>query len=317
MVFLFLAAGFSFAEAPVETGTAPVTLVAGKDLDKILKEFFEFAGKSKKKDPAVEALLKNFQNKVEDKKILLKIGSTEESVFPALDAGTLENEVLIISLNEYLLLNYETSPSILYSSLVFLAEYFKDNTGSGERELLNETERRIKSCDLQARFADNYLSKSKLKLTPYEKALLASYRDNNLYDFMFKYYAIDAEWLDYLKEVFSSESTVKGKLKQLRDIGEKKIVETKVKLKEGAAEEDIYNALVMPNMYSELVPYYVYELSSGKKAGNIPEDFYWTAQDPKLAQTMLKLREIITPYLGGLEYKNKLRENIAKILVQK
>src|SRR3989339_270053 len=249
-------------------------VTSDQNIEKVLKEFFEFTEKSKSKDTEVEALLKEFRKKLDDKKLNIFTGESKDDIF-----------------FEYPVAADGVSINIIGCLL--------------------------KCCELQAKFVDKYLSKSKMKLTPYEKALLASYRDNNLYDFMFKYYAIDAEWLDYLKEVFSSESTANGKLKQLRDIGEKKIEESKLKLKEGASEEEIYNALVMPAMYCELVPYYVYTLSDGNKSGKAPEEFDWAAVDPKLAETMQKLKETVKPFLAGLKYRDKLRENIGKILVQK
>ncbi|OGF44181.1 MAG: hypothetical protein A2452_06985 [Candidatus Firestonebacteria bacterium RIFOXYC2_FULL_39_67] len=288
-------------------------VTSDQNIEKVLKEFFEFTEKSKSKDTEVEALLKEFRKKLDDKKLNIFTGESKDDIFFEYPVAA---DGVSININGCLLYSYQKNPSIMYSSLILLAAKNNYNNKNYDSKI-EEIGCLLKCCELQAKFVDKYLSKSKMKLTPYEKALLASYRDNNLYDFMFKYYAIDAEWLDYLKEVFSSESTANGKLKQLRDIGEKKIEESKLKLKEGASEEEIYNALVMPAMYCELVPYYVYTLSDGNKSGKAPEEFDWAAVDPKLAETMQKLKETVKPFLAGLKYRDKLRENIGKILVQK
>ncbi|OGF50811.1 MAG: hypothetical protein A2231_04130 [Candidatus Firestonebacteria bacterium RIFOXYA2_FULL_40_8] len=319
IVILFLFFGLTFSFAQTVSEILPVT--SEVIIEKVLKDFFDFCAKSKSKDPEVEELIKDFKKKVEDKKFILLFAGSEESVFPDFAAMSNSSGNIEIPLKEYLAGNYEAYPSIMYSNIVVSAAYYRNSKVTPSEDLDGETlpvDKLIKCFNMQAKFIDKYLSKSKLKLTPYEKTILTSCRDNNLYDFLFKYYAIDAEWLDYLKEVFSSESTAKGKMKQLRDIGEKKIEESKLKLKESASEEEIYNALVMPAMYGDVVAYYVYILTDAKKSGKSIMGFDWTvAADPKLVETMTKLQEIITPFSEGLKYRFKLKESISKIPVQK
>ena len=316
-----LGLSFSFGQAmcaavPV-TDEADIKDESGVKIEDVLKDFFDFCAKSKNKDPEVEEVIKDFKKKIEEGTIFLNPKDSEEGVF--LDFSTVSSKPGVYCLPIHSLKYYKNSPSIVFTNIIYLAANIKDFIPGGDPCQLVELrniERLIKPVALQAKFIDKYLSKSKLKLTPYEKAILTSYKDNNMYDFLFKYYAIDAEWLDYLDEVFSSESTSRGKLKQLRDIGEKKIEESKLKFKEGATEEEIYNALVMPNMYCELIPYFVYTMTEGKKSGKTLCEFDWAAVDTKLAETMAKLKEIITPHLGGLEYSYKQRLGISKIPVK-
>jgi hypothetical protein len=282
-------------------------------IDKAQKEFFEFVDKSGSKDPEVEALLKEFKKRLESGKLVFEVERGEQTVFPALNVKNGEKGCLLVPVNAYLMDNYKDYPSIMYSSFIFFAAQHKGNSLAGKKHRLNETERLIKSCELQARFVDKYLSKSKLKLTPYEKAILASYRDNNLYDFMFKYYALDAEWLDYLKEIFTAENSVSGKLRQLNDIGLKKIDESVLKLRKDAPREDVYYALVMPAMYCSVLPYLVYELVQNNKTENSFTKFKYEAAAPQLAKTVEKLKEVIEPFSDGLDYSQVLAENIRYI----
>ncbi len=288
----------------------------GGPLKKSLEGFFVLSGKDGRQNPEIKSaigFLKAYHgyNMTEIK--TLKDGQ----IFPEFEISREPSGKFSIGITPDLLRSLESDPAGGYVSLIYLASCLKEYVaalkspdGLEAEDYPKEIARQMKSCALQVLFIKEYRIKNKAALTLYEKALLESARDNNMYDFMFKYYRLDAEWLDYLAEVLGAESTAKGKLKQLNDIGLKKIEESVYKLKKENSKEDIYYALVMPVMYCKLVPYFVYDITVKNKEKKPFKSFKYDEAAPELAKTAEKLKSLITPFLESLDYSKMLAEGL-------
>jgi len=300
----------------VHGGEAPPLMQEEAALKRALNGFFVYIERSGVKNKEIAAPVVFLKEKYEAGVLTVSL-KEDSNIFPEFSISTGVAGVISVGVAQNILDALEKEPAEAYTSLIYLAACVKEYAGAvkgaggvAADAYPKEIEREIKSCALQAVFIREYLLKKKVVLTGYEKKLLESSRDNNLYDFMFKYYRLDAEWLDYLTEVLGAESTAKGKLKQLNDIGLKKIEETEQKLKKEASGEDIYYALVMPVMYCKLVPYLVYGITEKNKEKTPFKDFKFEEAAPELAKTAVKLQGIIAPFLTGLDYSKKLSEEL-------
>ncbi len=291
---------------------------------KIFNELYNLIESNKLKDKVTFETIDYIKKKIENNELLLLVDHKNESkdiltgAFFAAAFDSQKNKPYIL-FNKNIINIFYRQKSIVFSMLIHEIRHAYDyftNYGLFKVTINNLLERYLFQMDalhIEALLIKNFLIPNNYNLTEFEKILLDSFQNNNLYEYSLIFESTEMHLIYYLYELINNNETYEDCLNKVLGAGNNVLYDFK-KLKDNDEDWKKYQVYISLYSYIKYINQIVYSITYNKHKKMEPNEFILNDYAPEISKLINNIEKLEPSYLDYIfQYKEKYYKKVENI----
>lgn len=305
--------------------TNEVVLYKSYETYKIFNELYDLIESNKANNKVVFEIINYIKKKIDNDELLLLVDHKNESkdilsgaFFSAVFGDSKKNKPYVL-FNKNIIDVFYCQKSIVFSMLIHEIRHAYDyytNYGLFKVTDKNRLERYMFQMDalhLEALLIKDFLIPNNYNLTDFEKILLESYQNDNLFDYSLIFESTDMHLIYYLYKLLNNSDSYEDCLNKLIGAGNGVIDDFK-KIKSSDEDWKKYRKYVSLFSYYNYINQIAYSITDIKHKKMEPNEFVLKEYSPELSELIIDITKLEPSYLDFIsQYKEQYYKKVDNI----